>query len=253
MMHSKIKNVLGLAGIIALLAVAIAVMSYVKLYEKTTYPPSFSSTGEGTVVAVPDVAKFSFGVTSQGGTDVAALQADNTAKMNAVMAFLAEEGIKSEDIKTSQYTITPRRDFNRPTINSRLPGEIVGYTVLQRAEVTIRDFGLIGPVLSGVVTAGANNVSDFRFTFDDPLALTNEARSLAIAEAKRQAAMTAESAGFKIGRLMSVHENNFSDMYRMGLGGDGMVMESAAFAPPVIEPGSEEIKVNITLTYEIKN
>ena len=59
--------------------------------------------------------------------------------------------------------------------------------------------------------------------------------------------------GFRIGKLISVHEGITSpepifaqrSFALAEKGGD------AAFAPE-IEPGSQEVKVNITLTYEIK-
>ncbi len=258
-MNLKIKNTIGVVVILVLLAVGFASLSYVGSYKNSVYPPSFTVSGEGKVVAVPDVAKFSFGVITQGGIDVAALQTENTSKANAVIDYLKQQGIDDEDIKTSRYDITPRRNQNfRPlpagTDISGPSDRIIGYTVSQSIEVTVRDFDQIGTVLSGVVEAGANNVSNFRFTFDDPIELMNEARELAIAEAKRRAELMADSAGFEIGRLLSINENNFSAYdKRFGMGGSMDMVESSVAPAPTIEPGSEEIMVTIMLNYEIKD
>lgn len=255
-MNQKIKDVLGGVLILVLLVVGYAAISYANSYGKSVYPPAFSVSGEGEVVAVPDIAKFSFGVVTQGGNDVAALQEDNTGKVNSAIEFLKSQGVEEEDIKTSQYNISPRYNFNDSRlVNGSRSDQIIGYTVTQSVEVTIRDFADIGTILSGVVENGANTVSDFRFTFDDPAEITNEARKQAIEDAKRKARLMAESGDFRIGRLLSIEESGFTPYpYKFGLGGSDMAFrEEAVMSAPNLEPGSEEVMVNVILRYELKD
>ena len=82
-MNTKIINAMGVAGILVALMLGFAAMSYVSSYASSIQPSSFRSfsvTGDGKAVGIPDVATFSFGVTTEGGKDIGALQKDNTAK-----------------------------------------------------------------------------------------------------------------------------------------------------------------------------
>ena len=66
--------------------------------------------------------------------------------------------------------------------------------------------------------------------------------------AKEKARLTSETAGFRLGRLVNFSENFSGEppIYFEALGRGG------AASAPQIEPGSEEIKVSVTLTYLIK-
>jgi len=261
-MNIRIKNALGIVTIILLLVLAYAAIAYVGSYNKSIYPPSFSVSGEGRIAAVPDIAVFNFSVITQGGEDVASLQSQNTERTNAVLDFLKGEGIADQDIKTISYDLTPRRNTGavvRPgmpvsSVATPMPAdEIIGFTVNQTVEVKVRDFDQLGALLSGVVSAGANSVSRFTFDFDDPIELRNQARAEAIAEAKRKADMIAKTTGFRVGRLLSIDEYGFSPFSRMGMGGaPEMATMDMAGPMPNIEPGEEDILVNVTLRYEIR-
>ncbi len=263
-MKETTKNYLGVAIIISILIVAFSSWSFVRSYSRSIEPSSFRSfvvSGEGEVVAVPDVAEFTFSVITQGGTDIASLQKTNTDKTNTAIDFVKSEGVDAKDIKTQSYNLEPRYQYydcssvyledGRP--RPCPPPEIVGYTVTQTVLVKVRDFSKAGGILGGVVDAGANSVSQLNFTIDDDEKVLAEAREEAIEKAKEKAEAIAEAAGFSVGRLLSISESGVypravyyaKDMvYGMG-GGE-------AAAAPSIEPGSQEVTVNVTLTYEIR-
>lgn len=255
----KTKQYLNVAIIIALLIAAYSVWVYASSYSQSVEPGtfrSFSASGEGKVVAVPDVAQFSFTVVTEGGKDLGALQTENTKKVNAAIDFVKGEGVDAKDIKTQSYDISPRYQYyscNHPesSVTPCPPAEIVGYTVSQSVQVKVRNFSKTGDILSGTVKAGANTASALQFTIDDPTAVKAQARAEAIAKAKQQAEEIADAGGFRIGKLLSIDENGaYPTYYGMG----GAVMEkSAVSAPaPVIEPGSQDVTVDVTLHYEIR-
>ncbi|MBI4094576.1 MAG: SIMPL domain-containing protein [Candidatus Liptonbacteria bacterium] len=210
--------------------------------------------GEGKVVAVPDVARFTFSTITQGGLDIAALQAENTSKVNKAIAFVKSNGVDAKDIRTESFNLEPRYQyFSCPRTGGPCPPpEIVGYTARQTVSIKVRDFAKIGALLSGVVENGANSVSQLSFTIDDPFAVENEARAEAIAKAQEKAKAVARAAGFRIGRLISVDEGytpifrTFDKAEALGFGG------AAPAAAPSIEPGSQEVMVTVTLRYEIQ-
>ncbi|MEK7173829.1 MAG: SIMPL domain-containing protein, partial [Patescibacteria group bacterium] len=194
------------------------------------------------------------------------LQQANTQKTNGAIAFVKEKGVEAKDIKTQSYNVEPRyqyfncgpiyREGETNIYSSGLPcppSEIVGYTVRTIVSIKVRNFEEVGAILSGVVQNGANSVSGLQFTVDDPTMVENEARAEAIAKAKEKAEALADAGEFRLGRLLSINESNgavpyYDRLYAEGIGGG---MPTAAPAP-VIEAGSQEFQITMTLTYEIR-
>lgn len=256
-MDERIKNTLGGVMIIVAVVATYAAASYVASYSKSVDPSSFrnfSVSGEGKSIGVPDIARFTFSVITEGGKDIGKLQQENTEKVNAINAFAKEQGIGDKDIRTQNYNIDPRYQYFSCPQNGGAcpPAEIVGYTINQSVQVKIRDFTKIGSLLSGMVQKGANSVSQLTFTIDDPTMVQNEARAEAIVKARQKAEGLAAAGGFRLGKLLSIEESSSVPqipypMYEraMGVGGGGGVA-------PSIEPGSQEVSVSVTLRYEIK-
>ncbi|MEK7586281.1 MAG: SIMPL domain-containing protein [Patescibacteria group bacterium] len=265
-MSERTKNFLGWAIIIAVLAIGFSSISYVRSFSKTIRPDSFRSfsvSGEGKAVGIPDIAEFSFTVLTEGGKDIATLRKANDEKSNKAIEFLKKEGVAKEDIKTASYNLSPRYQNSNcgysVTAGREVcpPPEIVGYSISNTVEVKMRKemFDKIGTVLSGVVTAGANTVSQLNFTTDDPTEVENTARALAINKAEAKAKAIAKAGGFSVGRLLDISEGGIVPYYQeslydskaMSAMGGGVVASPA----PTIEPGSRDVVVNVTLRYEI--
>ncbi|MEK7077032.1 MAG: SIMPL domain-containing protein, partial [Patescibacteria group bacterium] len=250
-MNERTKNYLGGAIILALLAFAYAIVSYANTFSRSIDPGSlrsFSVSGEGKVVAVPDVAQFAFSVITEGGTDIAKLQKENTDKVNRAIDFVKSKGVGAKDIRTESYNLSPRyQQYGCPRTGGPCPpAEIVGYTISQTVSVKIRDFAKIGETLAGVVENGANTVSQLDFTIDDPTEVQNSARAEAIEKAKAKASAIAKAGGFRVGKLLSINEGGgyppvpYYDKFGRGGG-----LESAGIAiAPTIEPGSQDVVVN---------
>lgn len=257
-MTEKIKDYLGIVLILALLAVGYGVLTYVQAYAKNVNPSgyrSFSVTGEGKAVAVPDVAQFSFSVITEGGRDIATLQKSNTDKVNKALDFVKGQGVDAKDVKTQSYEVQPRYQYSSCYTGTCPPPQIVGYTVQQSVQVKVRDFAKIGALVSGVVDNGANQVSQLNFTVDDPATVQDTARAEAIEKAQAKAKSVAQAGHFNLGDLLSIDEGYSypQPYYAYGMGGetlkaDGMGGGSA----PAIEPGSQEVVITVTMRYEIR-
>ncbi len=271
-MSEKIKNYMGVAIIAGVLLLGYGAVSYGNAYSKSVNPSafrSFSVSGDGKAVAIPDVATFTFSVITEGGKNLADLQTQNTNKVNKAIAFVKSSGVDAKDIKTQGYDVSPRyQQYNCygtyssgvPSIEPQPisprpcpPAAIVGYTITQTVLVKVRDFSKAGTMLSGVVDAGANSVSSLQFTIDDPSKPQNEARVEAIGKAKAKAEAIARAGGFRLGKLLSIDENGGYPIYYGAYGKGGGGYDSTASAPaPAIEPGSQDVNVTVTLRYEIK-
>lgn len=248
----KIKDYLGFIKIGFLFLFVVAVFWYVSVYSRSVLSQSsFSVSGEGKVVAVPDIAELSFGILTEGGKNLADLQKQNSERANRVIAFLKEQGIEEKDIKTQFYDISPRYQyFSCPaplSFESRPcpPSEIIGYSINQSILVKIRNLSKAGDIVAGVVDKGANTVSGLSFTVDDRTALENKARSEAISQARQKAKSIAKAGGFRLGKLISVQEGF---LFPSPI----VFKESRVGGGPSIEPGSQEIVVTVNLIYEIR-
>jgi len=284
-MNQNIKNILGGVIAVAVLALGYAALSYVNSYSKVIEPSSFRSfsvTGDGKATAIPDIAEFSFQVITEGGVDITALQTKNTEAMNKVIGYVKTQGVAEKDIKTQYYNVEPRyqtsncRITTTPllltpavapdsisgssgssfgTVNQTCPPpSIVGYTITQSVDVKIRDFSKIGDIMGGVVKNGANQVGSLSFTIDDQTKVQDEARTEAIIKAMAKAESIADAGNFKVGRLLNIQEGGQYPMYNTSLRMESAAkLDATGAAPaPVIQPGSQEVNVNVTLQYEIK-
>jgi len=260
-MDKKIKDYLGFSIISAVAIFSISALWFAYSYSNSIEPStlkSFAVSAEGKVVAIPDVAKFSFGVITEGGENISSLVEENSEKVNKIIAFVKDSGVDEKDIKTSQYSIEPRYQYYncndiRPLGYNGTPcppPEIVGYTIRQSVSVKVRNFEKIGEILGGVSENGANSVSGLSFDIDDPDALQTQARKEAIEKAREKAKDISRAGKFRIGKLISLEEG-YAPYYRYGIGGAESVATSD-IKTPTIEPGSQEVTVNMTLRYEIK-
>ncbi|MBF8280366.1 MAG: hypothetical protein HW383_139 [Candidatus Magasanikbacteria bacterium] len=200
--------------------------------------------GEGKVTATPNIAYTDIGMVTEG-KDVADSQKENSEKMNSLIGGIKAAGVADADIQTSQYNIYPRYSYEAGK------SRIDGYTVSQSVRVKIRDLTKINDILGLAGKYGANQVSGVQFTIDDPEMLQAEARAKAVEQAKKKAAMLAGQLGVKFTRIVSFSESfgggGPMPMYLKAEGVGG-----AEFLPPQVEPGSLEVQVQVSITFELQ-
>ena len=169
-----------------------------------------------------------------------------------MIAFVKAQDVDPKDVRTTQYSVSPRYPFYNCRTDVCPAPEISGYTVNQTVEVKIRDLSKTGIVLSGVVKNGANSVSQLIFTLDDPEKIQAEARAEAVKKAKEKAILLAEAGGFKVGKIISIYESVPGFPYGGGYDDSLKYLAAPAEAPPTTEPGSQEVTASVTVTYEMR-
>lgn len=212
------------------------------------YPREIVVEGEGSSFIVPDIAKVHVGVNTEGATSEGVVE-ENTVKVNAIIAAIEAGGIDSEDIQTTNYYLNPKYDWTDEKGSFQ-----DGFILDQSLEVTIRDLEKIGDVMGAVTKAGANTIGGVQFEVENNDDALSEAREEAIANAKAKADQIAEQSGLKLGKVLNFYE--YSNNYG-GFGGDysyDTVASSSKMelAPPIIEPGQEEVTLTVSLTYRVK-
>ena len=200
--------------------------------------------GEGSVGAAPDFARVTLGVTSTAKNAGEAMAA-NAKAANALVSLIKAEGVAPADIQTSELSISPM--FSQASPGQQTAPTITGYSVSNNLTVTLRDIARLGALLDKAVSAGANSIYGIGFGHNDPSALIDRARPLAVADARRKAEIYASAAGARIGRLMVLTEEAgrqppvaFSRAYAAG-----------APAPTPIEAGEDKLTVTVTARFEL--
>jgi uncharacterized protein YggE len=203
---------------------------------------------EGQTTATPDVAEVTFSVVTQG-QNPQDLTANNTAKMNAVLQFVSSENIASSDIATTGYDLEPDYQYD----SSTQANFITGYTLTQTVTVKIHDLTNVAAVLGGLAPLGVNQVGGVTFTFNDPNEYLAVAREDAMNQAKAKASQLAEESGTMLGEVVNVSENGIVPspipVYNMSV---PTAMGASAASTPTIEPGSQEVTDNVTITYALR-
>lgn len=255
----KVMTLVGVAAIVALGAYTYYAITQARYM--THMPVTISVTGNGEVLATPDLATFNFNVNAKEA-DAATAQTKSAEIMGKILTYLKENGVEEKDIKTEYYNLSPRYEY--PEVRCMDWGcppqsepTLIGYEVSQSVTVKVRKTDDAGKLVSGVGDFGAQNVSSLSFTIDDDESLKAEAREAAIADAKAKAEKLANDLGVRIVRMSGYweEENGGYPIYGMGGGMDAVKTASydrAESAPQELPTGENTITSRVNVTYEIR-
>jgi hypothetical protein len=201
--------------------------------------------GSGTISAEPDRVVVRLGVEVMA-EDASQALSQNSQQMQAVIDALKGAGVPAEDIQTQ--TVQVRAQYETP---EREPGQavqrqLVGYVATNVVEASSEDLGAIGSLLDAAVQAGANRVEGIRFEASDSEELLAQAREAAWQDAEQKALELADLAGVQLGEVLSIDESTSTPRPV------GIVREVEEAAPVPIEPGTEQIRVDLRVTWTLQ-
>ena len=219
----------------------------------TSKSDAFSVSGEGRVKATPDSATVRLGVVAQAATSEAAKTLLNT-NINKVIESAKALGIDEKDIKTENFNIYPEYGVVRNIPEITQPDDqnkISGYNANTNISIIVDDADVAGKVVDAGVAAGANQVGNIDFQVKDKDAALNQARELAVANAKKKAEDAARIAGFSLGKVINYSEGEGGGYPPiMAMKAEDSARTSAGNTQ--VQPGENEIVVTVTLSYEIR-
>lgn len=202
--------------------------------------------GQGDVDAKPDLTTVTLGIITEGDT-VEAIQAENTNKMNSIIAMVKSLGIEDADIQTLNFSVNPRYDW---TDGER---KELGYEISQNIQIQVRDEANTPKILAEAGKLGANQVGGLNFTIDDPTKYEQEARLKAIKDAEMKAKELADELNLTLVRVVSFSESGAGyyptpePYYAMD-----MMKAESVMPEPVIEPGSRKVTSYVSVTFEVR-
>ncbi|MFI7613247.1 DUF541 domain-containing protein [Nonomuraea terrae] len=193
-------------------------------------------TGEGAVLAAPDILRLHAGVEVRRASAAAAFAAARAAAARLAEA-LAGAGIAPEDLRTMELSLGPEYEAYP---------KVAAYRAVRGVEVVVRDLGLADRVIDAVAGVGEEaRLNGLAFELSDPAAALAEARTRAFRDAAAKAAQYAGLAGRPLGRVVSVTEEpGLGPPRPMGM--SAQMAESAA----TVSPGRELLGVRVRVGYD---
>jgi hypothetical protein len=215
-----------------------------------------SVNGSGNVVAVSDIATLTVNLTKDGKTAKEAQDLLNES-ITKTLAYLKEQKIEDKDVKSEYGGLTPKYSYSQPVCYTypcpTKDPAIVGYTATQLITIKVRVVDNASVIRTGLAGLGITDINGPTFSIDNEEGFKDQARSIAIAEARTKAEVLAKELGVKLGKVVNFSENtgNNYPMY------DSKVMMQASATPsaapaPILPKGENKITSNVTITYEIK-
>lgn len=236
----------GLLGLLVLTLAAGTGYGYQDSYE---YPAIISTTATGTASGEPDIASIVFGV------DIArsepAIAVDDAAKMiRDAMAAARAAGVAGEDMQTVSYNLWVQEVWDDYTYEYTGVNE---YNVIHYIRADIRDIESVGDVLAAVVSAGANSVNGVSFYVEDTDALFEQARRIAVDNARNKAEQLVDCFGVSLGEISSISE--WTNYYYQDYYGayDCYTCGSGYCESPSITPGAFSISVEVSASWELEH
>ncbi|MDD4358255.1 MAG: SIMPL domain-containing protein [Candidatus Pacebacteria bacterium] len=239
----------GLVKLFLIILIIFFVFSILNSREDKETINTISVTGSAEINAKPDVAQINLTVIT-GNKDLGLATEENNIKINDIISFLKEKNIEDKDIKTSTYNINPRYEYGEDYRNRYL----AGYDVTQSLIIKIRDLNMVGDIISGATSRGANDVSGLSFIIDNDELLKEQAKEQAITDAKDKALKLEKDLGVSLKEIIGFYENTYNPVYyeatssykMLGMGG------AADSVSPSIETGENTITSNVTIIYKVK-
>ena len=205
-----------------------------------------SVAGTASISLTPDIATLVLGVEAIDET-VAQARADAAEAMAGIVDVLTASGIADEDIQTTHLSIQPQYDYSTET------RKLIGFSVNNIVNVTVRDIGVVGTVIDQSVAAGGDltRVQSIYFSVDDTSPYEKQLVEDAVKDATDKAQRLADLTGVTLGKPISITYGGgspypiFDDSPRFAMA------ESAAFDTS-ISPGEVETSITVSIIFAIE-
>lgn len=254
--HTSVSLVLILLAVFLFAQTLNALKEYRYIGGGVPSSNTVSVAGEGEVFAIPDTAEFIVSVEEKGKT-ASEVQQTSSEKITSIVDALKERGVEEKDIKTVSYELQPQYEW-QPVTCVRYPCDRKqvqnGFMIQQDVKVMVRDMDKAGELLSLMTEKGASSVSALTFTVADESGKREEARTLAITDAKENAEKLANDLGVTLVRIVGFYEESTQPMPYMRSYMEDSISAEMSMAPKMasVPVGENQMLSHVTVTYEVR-
>jgi uncharacterized protein YggE len=219
---------------IAIITMALAAWSAAALAQAPPDQGTIAVQGTGTVEVVPDVADIVIGVRNEAQNPAEAIDS-NAEAMKRVVDDAKRAGIEARDIQTSVLNLGQSRDAKN----------VLKFVAVNTVRIRLRDLSRLGSVARSLVSSGANEMRNIRFSTANPGPHLDRARRQAVEDARRRAEVLVKAADRRLGEIVEITESTDD--------GPGVVpMARAAQAADIpTEPGQIALRATVQIKWRL--
>jgi len=176
---------------------------------------------------------------------------DNARAAQAIVGEIKAQGIEAKDIKTLSVTLSP--DYDEVTdVNDRVNKRTLrGYIAHNSLSVRVREIEKAGALARQLMDKGANSFDGIEFDYIQKEAKYDSLRGDAVRDAQRKANSYVNGLGLKLGRVLEIAtQAPYPVPGGMSPKMLGAAKREAVAAVPV-EPGSEVLRTEVRVTWEL--
>jgi hypothetical protein len=225
---------LAAAGLtVVALAGAVGLPDLAGAQDASDMPDSVTVSGVGTVDAVPNEAKMSFGAETRRPTAQAAVAANGDA-MRRILNALRQAG--GRELQTQWVSVYPVTDET---------GQVREYAASNSVSA-VSDVADAPALIDAATEAGANQISGPGLSSSNAEQLYRQALAKAVEDARLRAEVLAKAAGRSLGSITAMVEGGASapdPLYRA---------EARAADAAAIVPGEQETSATVSVTFTLR-
>lgn len=208
-------------------------------------PSVINVTGYAEQEVAPDTAYITIGMESTAN-DVQKARSENNLVMNQVTNAVKALGVTKDDLRTTDFNMTPNYDTNGR--------KIVSYTVTNNLRIRVSDFDLIPRIIEKAGQAGANRVMGMTFTNEHADTIKNNLIKEAVHNGRSAAEAAAMAAGGQLGKVKEINISgrtpSYSRAYAGAMNARLMKVEATDMAP--VEAGTNTLSETVSMTFYIQ-
>jgi len=216
-------------------------------------PPqrTISVSGNAEIRVAPDEVLLTVGVETNAMA-IEAARSTNDTRVKAIVQAAREQGVPADRVKSEFLNIDPRYESR----------QFLGFYARRSLTITLRDIAKFEPLLSAVLSAGANYVHGIDFRTTRLREHRDEARRLALVAAREKAAAMAAAMNATLGDPISIHEGSSGwwSPYASWWGSRGGMMSQnvvqsggggGGSSDDALVPGQISVNASVNVTFEL--
>jgi uncharacterized protein YggE len=211
-----------------------------------TSAPHLTVQGSGQGSGTPDVLTAVFGFSTSAGSSAAALS-QNNAKVALALQALSADGVAARDTQTTGLNLSAQYSYPHGVAT------LTGYQATETVTATLRQPSTEGSAIDAVVNATGNaaQVDSLTFSFGDPAAVQDKARTAAVHQAVAHAQAMAAAAGRRLGAVCSLTDNAQPAGEQSNQGVDGLALPASGATALPLSPGTQVESDQVTMVYAL--
>lgn len=208
-------------------------------------PSVINVTGYAEQEVAPDTAYITIGMESTA-SDVQKARSENNLVMNQVTNAVKTLGITKEDLRTTDFNMTPNYDNNGR--------KIISYTVTNNLRIRVSDFDLIPRIIEKTGQAGANRVMGMTFTNEHADTIKNNLIKEAVHNGRSAAEAAAMAAGGQLGKVKEINISGRTPSYSRAYAGamNARLLKAEAADMTPVEAGTNTLSETVSMTFYIQ-